>query len=210
MLMKIDQLQLGESIIQLRQTMTLDQAAQVLSNSGKGKINAMDIHRWEKKNSISYADKSNIIAIGVPLDTYREVCNTNNQMTAHVQRIEGEIAKYKALFSSPEFVNKPENQNRVLAVPVDLLNAYSTAVEKKHKAALDMVKLEKELLNPANTKKHLTAIVQALKLTNREFKAHMDELSKKYKVTFPAFDIEQQYQANLQKQQADWEEMKQR
>jgi hypothetical protein len=75
-----------------------------------------------------------------------------------------------------------------------------------------MVKLEKELLNPANTKKHLTAIVQALKLTNREFKAHMDELFKKYKgeITFPAFDIEQQYQANLQKQQADWEEMKQR
>lgn len=207
-LLKIEKLELGETVIQLRQSKTVAEVARILTDSKGVKIHAMDIARWEKQRNI--VPSKAIIAIGVPLDTYAEVVNINNLMTAHIGRIETEITKYKLLYDSPGFQEEMKDQHKVNSIPVDLLNAYSAALEKKHKAALDMVKLEKELLNPANTKKHLTAVVKALKETNREFQQYQKELVEKLKITIPVFDIEQQYKKNLQESQAEWEEMKAR
>lgn len=192
-LLKVEKLGLTEEIYRLRQTLSLGKAVEQLNAIHPDvNVNETDIFRWEQRYGIQYA--KNIVAVGVPLDTYNTVIDNYNTITTHVARIENEMIKAKGDNNYP--------------IPVDLLNSFSSAVEKKHKISLDMVKVEKEMMNTQNLKKITQAAIDALKETNKELQQYIDEIVLEKHISIPRFDIMQVYQDKLQAYQNEVEEMK--
>ena len=190
---KIEKLGLTEDVYRLRQTLSAKETAKRLNSIHSDvKLSDNDILRWEKRHDIQYV--KNLITVGVPLDTYQTVIDNHNTITTHVARIENEMIKAKGDNNSP--------------IPVDLLNSFSSAVEKKHKISLDMVKVEKEMMNTQNLKKITQAAIDALKETNKELQQYIDEIVLEKHISIPRFDIMQVYQDKLQAYQNEIEEMK--
>ena len=188
-LQKIEKLGLTEEVYRLRQTMSLTKTCEHI-NATHPDIHLWenDIVRWEKRYNIQYA--KNTIAVGVPLDTYNTIIDGYNRSVTHICRIEGEMDKKKDCLSP------------------DLINSYTNALDKKHKIALDMVKLEKEMMNTANLKKITQAAIDAMREVNNELKSYIDELVIDKGLSIPPFDIMQRYQEKLQAYQEEIEEMK--
>lgn len=192
-LLKVEKLGLTEEIYRLRQTLSLGKAVEQLNAIHPDiNVNETDIYRWEQRYGIQYA--KNIVAVGVPLDTYQTVIDNYNTITTHVSRIENEMIKAQGDNNFP--------------IPVDLLNSFSSAVEKKHKISLDMVKVEKDMMNTQNLKKITQAAIDALKETNKELQQYIDEIVLEKHISIPRFDIMQVYQDKLQAYQNEVEEMK--
>ena len=192
-LLKVEKLGLTEEIYRLRQTLSLGKAVEQLNAIHPDiNVNETDIYRWEQRYGIQYA--KNIVAVGVPLDTYNTVIDNYNTITTHVSRIENEMIKAQGDNNYP--------------IPVDLLNSFSSAVEKKHKISLDMVKVEKDMMNTQNLKKITQAAIDALKETNKELQQYIDEIVLEKHISIPRFDIMQVYQDKLQAYQNEVEEMK--
>ncbi len=192
-LLKVEKLGLTEEIYRLRQTLSLGKAVEQLNAIHPDiNVNETDIYRWEQRYGIQYA--KNIVAVGVPLDTYNTVIDNYNTITTHVSRIENEMIKAQGDNNYP--------------IPVDLLNSFSSAVEKKHKISLDMVKVEKDMMNTQNLKKITQAAIDALKETNKELQQYIDEIVLEKHISIPRFDIMQVYQDKLQAYQNEVDEMK--
>lgn len=194
---KIDEYGIGKIVIEKRQTMSLADTAEyvnkyVLDNGDS--ITHELIRKWEIKNNITYATKDNNIVVGVPLNTYTEIINLNNKINAHLSTIQGEIDKSQHKFDA--------DGNKVLDVkmiPTELLNAYTTAVNTKHKIALDMVKLEKEMLNTVNTKKIIDSIVDCVKELDKELRDYTLSLSRELKQDIPAYSLWNRWNESLLK-----------
>ena len=192
-LLKVEKLGLTEEIYRLRQTLSLGNVVEQLNAIHPDvNVNETDIFRWEQRYGIQYA--KNIVAVGVPLDTYQTVIDNYNTITTHVSRIENEMIKAQGDNNYP--------------IPVDLLNSFSSAVEKKHKISLDMVKVEKDMMNTQNLKKITQAAIDSLKETNKELQQYIDEIVLEKHISIPRFDIMQVYQGKLQAYQNEVEEMK--
>lgn len=190
---KIEKLGLTEEVYRLRQTLSAKDTVKSLNAIYQDiKLSDSDVFRWEKRHNIQYVNNS--IAVGVPLDTYQTVIDNYNTITTHVSRIENEMIKAKGDNNYP--------------IPVDLLNSFSSAVEKKHKISLDMVKVEKEMMNTQNLKKITQAAIDSLKETNKELQQYIDEIVLEKHISIPRFDIMQVYQDKLQAYQNEVEEMK--
>lgn len=190
---KIEKLGLTEEVYRLRQTLSAKDTVKSLNAIYQDiKLSDSDVFRWEKRHNIQYVNNS--IAVGVPLDTYQTVIDNYNTITTHVSRIENEMIKAKGDNNYP--------------IPVDLLNSFSSAVEKKHKISLDMVKVEKDMMNTQNLKKITQAAIDALKETNKELQQYIDEIVLEKHISIPRFDIMQVYQDKLQAYQNEVEEMK--
>lgn len=222
---KIDTMNLAPIIIRLRKNSSLRSTADHINRyylKDGDSITAEAIRKWEKRNHIVQQEQP-VIPIGVPIDTYNKVVTNHNRSVAQLSRLDGEMYRLRnSVFTDEE----EEVINRLIAsdgVPASLktkledllvydrtntmttlLSLYNTAIANDHKISLDMVKVEKEMLNVNNNKMIIDAIVKAVIQVDKELEERDSELSKEFSVPIPTYSIKRRYYEILQENPEIW------
>lgn len=224
---KIDRLNLGAVIVNLRKTSTLKETADHINNyymQNGETITSEAIRKWEKKNNV--VQEQAVIPIGVPINTYQKVIANHNRSVAQLSRLDSEIYKVRNSVLSEEeeeYLKKimkgegiPPNFKAKLediitwnrsGTMTSLLGLYNTAIANDHKIALDMVKIEKEMFNVNNQKTLIDAIIKAVVEVDKELAERDSNLSKEFNVAIPTYSLKQKYYSILQSNPNIWKEI---
>lgn len=221
---KIDTMNLGGVIIKMRKTSSLRETAEHINRyylKDGDSITAEAIRKWEKKNNV--VQERPVIPIGVPVDTYNKVIANHNRSTAQISRLDSEMFRLRnSVFTDEEIetLNRLIDSGEIpssLKVKIEdllvfnrtstmttLLGLYNTAIANDHKIALDMVKVEKDMLNANNSKRIIDAIVKAVIQLDKELAERDAEISKETGEAIPTFSIKRRYYEILQDDPDMW------
>ena len=221
---KIDTMNLGSVIVNLRKTATLKETADHINKyylKDGDSITAEAIRKWEKKNNV--VQERAVIPIGVPVNTYNKVVANHNRSVAQLSRLESEIFKIQHSTLTDEEAATLEDLVKSDSIPkslkakiedvllytgnntlTTLFSLYNSALANDHKIALDMVKVEKEMFNVNNNKTIIDAIVQAVVQVDKELSDRDAQLSKELGVAVPAYSLKRRYYEILQANPEIW------
>jgi len=170
---KIDAYGIAEKVMELRQDLSLEDAAEVINAyhlpEGADPISNMAIMRWEKKNNVVYK-RDTQLAIGVPTSAWTEMTNLKSRSYKHMQRVNKKLDSVFRLLDALEVPDDVDEKiktkvkiGNTLSEVASLSTAYTTAIKTHQGIVEQQVKYEKEMLKTEQVKRVLNVILATLK-----------------------------------------------
>lgn len=146
---RIEKLGLTDKVIELRQNLSLERAAEIINTKylpvGEAPINAMTISRWEKAANAVPEGQASASA----LNPWAELIALKNRSEKNIQRLNKVIEELR------------QDEERLSEVAT-ISNAYVTAMKQHQSIVNDIAKIQQQLTKVENVKRVVGLMMKIL------------------------------------------------